>query len=178
MRYLAGLVLTLFLMPSMGAADTLYKWVDAQGNVHYSDKPAPGATKINVPKAPTFTPPQAAAPVTTDGHAGAQVAPDGHDAGVVYTAIKISTPEDQGTLWNTTQVTVTVALTPGLQAGDKVTIAVDGNSQVVQGTTASFDNLDRGQHTATAAVTNKGGTTLAAKGITFYIQRGIQKHPP
>ena len=51
MYRLAALFLVIFLIPSLGTADTLYKWVDDQGNVHYSDKPAPGATKINIPKA-------------------------------------------------------------------------------------------------------------------------------
>ena len=39
--------------------DTLYKWVDSQGNVHYSDKPQPGAQKLTLPKATTYTAPTA-----------------------------------------------------------------------------------------------------------------------
>ncbi|HEY3858566.1 MAG TPA: DUF4124 domain-containing protein [Gammaproteobacteria bacterium] len=171
MRYMAGLVLTLFLIPSLGAADTLYKWVDAQGNVHYSDKPAPGATKINIPKAATFTPP-APMPVTSDAHG------DRQQAAASPTVISISSPEDQATLWNTDTVTVNVSVTPSLPPGGHLTIAVDGNSQTATGTSATFKDLDRGQHTASAAVTGSRGTTLSAKPVTFFIQRGIQKKPP
>jgi hypothetical protein len=175
MYRLAALFLVIFLIPSLGTADTLYKWVDDQGNVHYSDKPAPGATKINIPKAPTFTPPQAAQP--TDGSATARQ--QGKRQGFAgYTAMVINSPQDQATFWDVTSVNVSVGLTPNLQSGDRVTIAVDGATQTVSGTSASFDNLDRGEHTVTASIVSGKGNTVNAKPVTFYIQRAIAKRPP
>lgn len=42
-RFLSALLLSLFLLPTIGAAQgALYKWKDAQGKVHYGDAPPPG----------------------------------------------------------------------------------------------------------------------------------------
>ncbi len=45
---------------SVGAAQ-VYKWVDAQGRMHYSDTPKPGWKRVDLNVAPGF------APVTIDG---------------------------------------------------------------------------------------------------------------
>jgi len=154
---------------SMVAADPLYKWVDNQGNVHYSDKPQPGAQKIMMPKAQTFTAPQAATPQEGTG------TPSNQSAAQSYTQITIASPADQDVFWNTTSVVVSVSLVPGLMAGDSVTITVDGKSQTVSTTSATFDGLERGEHTVTASVTSSSsGVVLNAKPVTFYIQRGTK----
>jgi hypothetical protein len=167
MRYLTAFFLALLLIPSLGAADVLYKWVDAQGIVHYSDKPAPGATKIDVPKAPTFTPPQVAAPegLHREGVHRGDASPQS-PAATGYTAITINSPQDQQTLWNVPSVTVSVNVAPALRPGDNVTISLDGAAQTVNGTSATFNDVDRGQHTVTASV---GG--INASPVTFYIQK-------
>lgn len=169
MRRLTALFLALVLIPSVGMADAMYKWVDAQGNVHYSDKPAPGATKIDVPKARTFTPPQVAAPEgknTENGNRQPRRASG-------YTTITISSPQEQQTLWNVPSVTVSVSLQPSLHPGDSVTITLDGTSQTVNGTSATFADVDRGEHTVTASV---GG--VSAPSVTFFVQKTSGKKPP
>jgi hypothetical protein len=181
MRRLTAFFLIMLLLPSLGAADSLYKWVDAQGNIHYSDKPQPGAKKIALPKVATFTPPQVANPATPSGDsrnrdraaqaAAGNTSPEAAAGG--YTAIKISSPADQETLWNTDSVTVTVAIEPNLQPGDSVTITLDGNKQIVAGSSATFGGLDRGQHTITASV---GGVN--ASPITFFLQKTSIQKPP
>ena len=172
MQRLTALLLALVLIPSVGVADAMYKWVDAQGNVHYSDKPAPGATKVDVPKARTFTPPLEAAPAQNSETRSRQSQPQPRVAGG-YTAISISSPQDQQTLWNVPSVTVSVSLQPSLQPGDSVTITLDGASQTVQGTSATFAEVDRGQHTVTASV---GG--VSAPPVTFFVQKTSGKKPP
>ena len=42
------LPLTLSLMSGVAMAATVYKWVDAQGVIHYSDQPHPEAKQIDV----------------------------------------------------------------------------------------------------------------------------------
>lgn len=51
-----GLILLAMLLagPAAGGDSTLYKWVDSQGNVHYSDKPrSPGAEALGIRSART-----------------------------------------------------------------------------------------------------------------------------
>lgn len=172
MRRLPLILISLLAFTSMVAADTLYKWVDDQGNVHYSDKPQPGAQKIEIPKAPTFTPATPAMPVPPPATGASRPQDSGH---LPYTQISVSSPKDQDTVWNTSSVTVSVSLTPALQAGDSVTISVDGQSQTTQGT-ATFTDLDRGEHDVTVTVNGRSASgTLRAQSV-FYIQRGTQKN--
>jgi hypothetical protein len=173
MHRLTALFLAFLLIPSLGTADTMYKWVDAQGNVHYSDKPAPGASKIDVPKARTFTPPVVAAPPEENSNIGqAGKNRPRQQAPTSYT-ISISSPQDQETLWNVPSVTVSVSVSPALHSGDSVTITLDGTSKTVAGTSATFNDIDRGEHTAMASI---NGTSAAA--VTFFVQKTSGKKPP
>ena len=174
---LTAVFLALLTVTSMVAADPLYKWVDAQGNVHYSDKPQPGAKKIVLPKATTFAPPNEVQLAPTGSDAPRSPSPSSSSnqepVAASYTSVAISSPKDQDTIWNTDTVTVSVAVAPALQPGDSVSITLDGKTQVVQGTSASFAGLERGPHTVTAAVAD-----LKATPITFYIQKTSIIKPP
>jgi hypothetical protein len=52
-----GLAVVLALALSAAAQAQLYKWVDSEGRIHYTDKPPPagasGEKKLTVPKSPT-----------------------------------------------------------------------------------------------------------------------------
>ena len=148
--------------------DDLYKWVDAQGNVHYSDKPQPGAQKLTLPKAATYT-----APVSADQAAQAPDQPAPTPASI--TRFEIVSPQQDETLWNTQNVTVSLAVDPALQSGDTVTITLDGVTKgPLEGLSAEFTDLDRGAHTITAVLQTADGVTKTAKQVTFYIQRSTQ----
>jgi len=168
MKRLTAVFLGFLAISSMVAADPLYKWVDDKGNVHYSDKPQPGAKKIVLPPATTFKAP----PVAPPNPALQQPQENGAADSTAYTAIIISSPADQDTLWNTDSVTVSVSTTPAWQTGE-VTITVDGQTQTVNGTSASFTGLERGQHIATASVDG-----VKAPAVTFFIQKSTIKKPP
>ena len=162
------LLLALFTLTAV-FGDTLYKWVDDQGNVHYSDKPHPGATKMHLPNAQTFTPPATATPDDGSGQHRQQAQQQAY-------SIQITSPSADQTFSNTQSVTVSVSLTPGLQQGDTITITVDGQSQGPGGSlSATFDGLDRGQHTASATLQEANGKVLSAPSVTFYIHRATVK---
>ena len=164
-----ALFLLAFLAAGAVLGDALYKWVDDQGVVHYSDKPVPGATKMKVPGAQTFNVPKASAlraPAQNN-------APNGGVPG--YTQLAITAPTDQQTFSNVHSVTVSVDLEPGLQSGDTLTISVDGKAMTGTATSATFDDLDRGAHTVTATVSSNGNVVIVAKPVTFYIHQATQK---
>ncbi|HEV2110462.1 MAG TPA: DUF4124 domain-containing protein [Gammaproteobacteria bacterium] len=167
----AAFVILLFpalLALTTALGGTLYKWVVDQGNVHYSDKPQPGATKLHLPKPTTYAAPMVAVP--------GQAAPGTQPVSGAYSRFEIASPAPEQTFWNVQSVTVTLAVQPGLQSGDTVTITVDGKSQGPgTSTTVTFDNLDRGAHTVQATLQEAGGGTTTAKPVTFYIQRAVKK---
>src|ERR1700739_2912106 len=121
------LISLLAVLPLLVAADPLCKGVDDKDNVHYSDKPQPGAQKIELPPGTTYKAPVVAMPTPAPAAATNSTT---QDHGLQpYTAIVVSSPKDQDTIWNTTTVSVSVALTPALQPGATVTISVEGKWQ-------------------------------------------------
>lgn len=48
---------TLMLLAAVAHATTIYKWVDDQGVTHFSDQPFPGAQKVHVDEAQSYTSP-------------------------------------------------------------------------------------------------------------------------
>jgi hypothetical protein len=58
-RWAVSLVAAILLAVPFGASAQLYKWVDAEGNVHYSDQPPPSQ---GVKQQRTMPKPRAAAP--------------------------------------------------------------------------------------------------------------------
>jgi|HubBroStandDraft_5_1064220.scaffolds.fasta_scaffold138465_2 hypothetical protein len=168
--HIALLLLTLLVLPAV-LGETLYKWVDAQGNVHYSDKPQPGATKVHMPNAQTYVAPAVAVPAGHEGGGGQAQQPQ-----AAYSGFQITSPEPDETFNNVQSVTVTVSVDPSLQQGDNITISMDGQSQG-PGTalSATFDDVERGEHSATATLIEANGQVLSAPAVTFYIQKAVQK---
>jgi len=146
------------------SGETLYKWVDSQGNVHYSDKPIPGGTKIHLPNPTTYTPPTVDVP-SRAAEANREPAAQG------YTSFTISSPTAEQTFWNVDSVTVSVEVAPELKDGDNITITLDGDRQGPSNAlSATFSGLERGEHTAGATLIEANGQTISAPPITFYIQ--------
>ena len=103
------------------------EWVDADGTVHYSDRPVPGATQVYLPDAttpaPVPRPSQAASPGASS--AATTTVPLGETA--QYTQLAISSPAPQATLWNLGGVlTVDIVVGPRLQPGHRLGIIYDG----------------------------------------------------
>lgn len=161
----AALLLCGVAVLSAGFGDSLYKWVDERGNVHYSDKPHPGATRLHLPKPTTYAAPAVAAPNTPSS------APPPQQG---YSLFQISEPEQDQVFWNVRDVTVVVSVQPGLQPGDQVTITLDDKTVGPSpSTTATFNDLDRGEHTVRATLSGPGGS-MSAKPVTFYIQQATK----
>lgn len=171
------ILLLLGLALGMGTqADQVYKWVDAQGNVHYSDKPHQGAQKIKVapPQSYSASVPPAA------GREGGNRRPQPVDKAVHYT-LTIVSPKPEQTIRNTRSVTVSVQVSPGLGPGDHLSFQLDGQSRGPESATSvTFDDLDRGQHTVSATLTTASGQTIQAGPVTFYLHQATVFHakPP
>ncbi len=148
-----------------GDSTTLYRWVDAQGVTHFSDTPQPGAEKMQVAPAQTFS----AARV-----AGSQ-SPQPPSSGGVYQSCDIVTPTAEQSFYAPESVGVFVRLVPALRAGDLLSVSLDGTQLNPTGDDArSFviPNPDRGAHTARAEIRDAAGNTLCSSmAVTFYVQR-------
>ena len=149
-----------------------YRWVDEDGVVHFSDRPAPGAEQIELPR-DTRTASQrrvaAAATVPTQS-AGDQLA---EAPAFKYESLAVASPEAEQTLWNIEGVLdVTLALSPALQDGHQVRVYFDGKRQTVNNASFQIQEVWRGVHNIQAEVVDAKGK-LMIRSVTnrFYVQQ-------
>lgn len=166
------LLLALLVSTAAGAADsggstTTYRWVDAQGVVHYSDTPQPGAERLQIQPAQTFSD-QALHSNQTGAAAVQEAAPDSQ-------ACAILQPASQQSFYAPDTVVVSVQLAPRLRPGEQLTVRLDGKTlRPADDTGLDFqvDDPDRGEHTVQATVRDADGRALCqARPVVFYVQR-------
>jgi hypothetical protein len=156
-------------------AGTIYKWVDKNGVVHYSDQPHPGAKPVQLPGLSGYS---STVPATPNS-AKTQV----QGAAVAYREFEITTPKSDETIHaNDGKVSVSVALAPALRQGDNLVYTVDGSKiGTSRSTSLTLTNVVRGTHTLDVKVVDSGGKTVAsAKPVTFYVRHHsvLQKKGP
>jgi hypothetical protein len=147
-----------------GSATTLYRWVDAQGVIHFTDTPQPGAQKIEVSPAQTFP---------SNRVAGRESAPA--PTGQSYQTCDIAQPSAQQAFYAPEVIGISVRLVPDLRQGDQVSMSVDGRAlSSIEGSALDFElpMPDRGAHTLQAVVRDAEGHALCTSpSVTFYVQR-------
>jgi len=148
-----------------------YTWTDEDGVVHYSDRPIPGATRIDIaePNSARALSQRQSAPTTdADGDGAAD------DTGPFrYESFEFSSPGPEETLWNIEGVlNVSLSLAPGLQPGHQVRVYFDGNAQIVSGTSFQLDDVYRGVHQLQAEVLDETGQMMIrTRTNRFYVQQ-------
>ncbi|MGH8317154.1 MAG: DUF4124 domain-containing protein [Steroidobacteraceae bacterium] len=164
-----GLLCAGALADDNGGKTTVYKWVDAQGVVHYSDQPHPNAQKLEISGAQTF-----AAPPTSAYTPAAQ---ETQPAGPAYQSCVIAQPTDQQMLMNAYQATAVVQTSPPLRPGDQVHLFVDGKQLPGSGTAFTF-SVVRGQHSVQAVVEDYSGQIVCETStVTFYVHQPSIRNP-
>jgi hypothetical protein len=163
-------LVVLALSAGSAAAQTIttYRWVDAQGVVHYSDTPQPGAQVIQLQSAQTY---RAPAPPAA-GAAGAAAAPKDTDG--PYQACNVVQPAAEASFFNPESVPVSVQLTPELRPGDQLAVTVDGAalSPMTPGRLQYQVSAPlRGSHTVNVAVQDGDGKQVCHSTLTFYVQQ-------
>jgi hypothetical protein len=167
-----GLVGALLLVSALGAAAQVYRWVGPDGTVHYTDRPQPGATPVDVPPVQTFSPgPSVAAPRPS---APEPRLPGGPAAGG-YARFAIASPtNEEAVRANDGNVAVGLTLDPPLKPGHKVVLLLDGQPVGPPGVSlsAQLSNLERGAHRIEASVIDARGTPIISAGaVTFHVLR-------
>jgi hypothetical protein len=173
---LCGLVaLTVSLGAGSARATTLYKWVDAQGVVHYSDTPQPGAQKIQVQSAQTYSAPKPARTTPTTP-ASSSKAGDSSAPGVYQCQLVSPTPEQA--FVDPDAVSIAVAVTPALTGSDRLVVTMDGTSVPVSPSgQAQVPSPERGTHTISASVQGADGSTACSASVTFNVARSSLLSP-
>jgi hypothetical protein len=99
----------------------LWSWKDSDGVVHYSDRPVPGAKRIEIATMTPESAPPPAPPVTTPSGAPKAAAPVDQ-----YEVLEIYAPEDGESFFGLeSQVTVRVRSDPELIPGHQLRVFID-----------------------------------------------------
>jgi hypothetical protein len=159
------LCITLTFLTSVSAE--VYRSLDDDGNVIYTDKPSPDAEEIKIDEVQTISPP----PVKDF-----EYTPPEKSAITSYTKVEISSPaNDQVFTGSLGDVTVSVLILPALNTalGDRLILHMDGKKQADSTSTSfSFTNLDRGTHTVKVDVVDREGKPLKSSApVSFTIHR-------
>jgi hypothetical protein len=174
-------LLLLFLLPAISIAGAdkigIYKSVDAEGNIVYSDTPSIGAEKIQPP------------PISTiDSRPTADTAPASADdtstkPPTSYTSFTILQPGNDVTIWdNQGSIPLSLKLEPGLDTanGHGVWVYVDGKAVVRQSPSLvqPISGIDRGTHTVRAEIRDKTGRVLMrTKTINVHLKKHTAPRP-
>ncbi|HFD87153.1 MAG TPA: DUF4124 domain-containing protein [Gammaproteobacteria bacterium] len=155
------LVTVVFLLFPLLAVSGIYRWVDADGQLHFSDqKPnVPSVEEITVENPNVIASPRGkSGPGSRQGSAGAAAAP------LRYKTLAIVSPgDDEAIRANNGQVSISCTLEPalGTKAGHQINIVIDGRR--ITGLTScgtTVNQLSRGTHTVYVEVVDTMGKTL------------------
>jgi len=150
-----------------------YRWVDADGVVHYSDRPEEGAERIVLPQdTRRSAPPPAPAPRSTASRSANTVA-EAAPAAFKYESLEFSTPAAEETLWNIESVlNVSLSVEPALQPGHQIRVYFDGEPRMVSGTSFQLEEVYRGVHNLQAEIVDEQGKLMIrSRANRFYVQQ-------
>lgn len=150
-------------------AAQVYRWVDENGKVHYSDTPPPSedASKAELPDLPVVQSPPAPTIIMPNK-------PQPQPAGPVYPALKVVSPAPEETVWaNDGLLKITVIADPPLQQQHAFVYRLDG--EIRQGPTAQYSvtltEVFRGEHTVTVDVVNAAGDVIQSSApVIVYVR--------
>ncbi|MGB5490392.1 MAG: DUF4124 domain-containing protein [Woeseiaceae bacterium] len=175
---LRTIFILLALFAAEGALAQAYTWTDETGVVHYSDRPVPGATRINLPDSKAGPRPATPAPPARGGTGGAQdgAAPD---QPFRYASIEVVAPAPEETLWNIDgTLNVSLAVSPALQPGHQVRVYFDGSVREVPGANFELEDVFRGVHNIQAEILNEAGQMMIRSlPNRFYVQQTTVARP-
>ena len=164
------IVILLGLLASGSALAQAYTWTDADGIVHYSDRPQPGATEVDLGK---YNAPQGNSLVRKPLPQRSSTTDDAANGASRYTSLEVASPAAEQTLWNIdATLSVSLALSPALQSGHRMRVYFDGTPQEVSGLSFQLQAVYRGAHNLQAEVVDQTGKVLIrSQPSRFYVQQ-------
>ncbi len=160
--YISKILLVTCLIYPFTAGAELYKGKDAEGNVVYSDTPFEDAEKYKAPPISVVDTHQV--DLKKQAIESGEAEEKKKLADFKYTKFDITSPENNQTIWNDPNLTVTLELSPPLstELEHTVWLVVDGVAAIKNSpsTTVQLGRLDRGAHKLQAQVRDSNGKII------------------
>ena len=164
-----GITAGLMLLIAGPVTAEVYRNVDAQGNVTFSDEPSKGAEAVKVKPVTTITLPKPQNVRETD-----KLREDVKREGSVYESVSFTYPENEQAFYSGSgDVRFDMRSTPGLEPGHKYEVTLDGQP-VGQSTSGSVNvsNVYRGTHNAGIHIVDKNGVQIkTGSPVRFTVHR-------
>ena len=161
---LAGLALSL-----AAASQEIYRWVDKNGVVHYSDQPgSPNAELIDVIEPNAYEAPDA------PPAAGRDDANERDDQGTSpYASLSISSPAADDVFFGADAVVNVAAELQGtLQPDHTVVFFLNGDRKEADGLTTEYSGLARGSYFLRVSIVDSSGKpVIMSQQVTFHVRQ-------
>lgn len=161
----AGLAISL-----VAASQEIYRWVDKDGVVHFSDQPgSDNAVLITVIEPNVSDAPEAE---SSSAEAASQGEPQEPDIPLYDSLFIVSPTPDQVFFGSDAVVTATVELGGTLRPDHSVVFFLNGNRHESLGLSAEFSNLARGSYFLRASVLNQAGQpVISSQQTSFHVRQ-------
>ncbi len=170
-KHTALLLCLIFI--SISAHAQMYKWVDKNGNVSYSDQPPfKGAEELKAPELSSVP-----AIKVNKKKPRPKIEIKTPDTPTKYTSVKIISPDNESTFQNNGgNIPLSISTTPALNTAQGHYLSVSTNGKKLPGkyntSSIQLTNMDRGTHKISVSIRNKKGKTLrTSKPITIFLHR-------
>ncbi len=154
------------LLP-LTASSAVYKYIDENGRIAYSDTPVDGAETMKMQRAPTPAPDE-----VVEEKAASRDGDASDDAGK-YKSLQVLNPTP-GKVVNNSAGSVQIILlpTPALSESHEIIINVDGKD-MTRGRSAALNltNVNLGSHSVTGRIVDKDGyVVIESDTVTFHLR--------
>jgi Domain of unknown function (DUF4124) len=162
---------------AVAVSTTVYKWVDEEGVVHYSDQPHEHAQKVELKAPQTYSAAKTSSSTSAPIHSG----PASKRTAAVYQSCTVSEPVNDQVFMNTSTVTAGVTILPTIRPGDQAVVTMDG--QRIPGVPATggqftISPVDRGEHSIQLIVQDVSGNPVCqSPSVTFHVHQPSLQAP-
>ncbi|MDP9010666.1 MAG: DUF4124 domain-containing protein [Pseudomonadota bacterium] len=153
-------------------AAVVYKWVDADGVVHYSDQASPGAEKIFTSSSTSAAATSGSRPPPGSRQAPATAGPA--TTGLGYSEFTITSPVSDQAFFGDDVIAVHLSLAPTLKPNQGITWHLNGKQLDFPPDAVSFPlpHLDRGTYALAATITDqRTGESQSSNTVTFFVRQ-------
>ncbi|GAB4167551.1 MAG: hypothetical protein Kow0020_00530 [Wenzhouxiangellaceae bacterium] len=160
------------------SAQEIYKYVDENGNVVYTDqKPSEDAEPLKLRELTVVEPVELGNPQVLAGQSASGTGSQARDT----FSVQIVAPQPEESVWNTAyQLSVAVQTSRPLPEGAQIAYLVDGQQRALsRETSLVIDEVWRGEHQLEVEVRAADGRVLGrSEPVRFYMHQASALNPP
>lgn len=171
------ILLCLIFTASAQEKKRLYKWVDKNGNTHFTDEPVEGAQEIEMKEVPTTQMKPVSFPQIAPSQLETEGGKNNSAQSDTYQTLELVEPQNNGVVRNNGgAITFKAVVEPSLNPEHNIRFFIDGQllKNPNNSLSVSVDQVEFGPHSANIVIVDKQGRQLqVSKNINFQLLHSI-----